>query len=199
MQSGGGRGSDASYTSSCRVNVCAGIYPPRAALKYSKQIQSTLRQFFKNCVCYGRHFFSCTLGLRRIHMSKESGSGTAQQLLPRSILGPSAYPYLRKNEYPRQSKWHPAQVGTTNNASLKTYHRLPPPPPFLPRVPNLPQKSRKKDALKAFALEGYKKQAAVSVLKSPFGPLEDFKALIGRGALHVKEFVLVQMQTGTPM
>ncbi|CAN0202402.1 unnamed protein product [Scytosiphon promiscuus] len=61
------------------------------------------------------------------------------------------------------------------------------------------KKSRKKAALKDFAVAGYKKQAAVSVLKSPFGPLENFKALIARGALRVKEFVLVQIEMGTPM
>lgn len=50
-----------------------------------------------------------------------------------------------------------------------------------------------------FALAGYKKQAAVSVLKSPFGPLENFKALVMRGTVSVKDFVLVQLETGTPM
>lgn len=50
-----------------------------------------------------------------------------------------------------------------------------------------------------FALEGYKKQAAVSALKSPFGPLENFKALVVKGTMKVKDFVLVQIETGTPM
>lgn len=50
-----------------------------------------------------------------------------------------------------------------------------------------------------FALEGYKKQPAISALKSPFGPLENFKALVVRGTVRVKEFVLVQIETGTPM
>lgn len=50
-----------------------------------------------------------------------------------------------------------------------------------------------------YALTGYKKQAAVSALKSPFGPLENFKALIIRGTLEVKDLVLAQIETGTPM
>lgn len=50
-----------------------------------------------------------------------------------------------------------------------------------------------------FALEGYKKQPAISALKSPFGPLENFKAVVVRGATRIKTFVLMQIETGTPM
>lgn len=53
--------------------------------------------------------------------------------------------------------------------------------------------------MEQFALVGYKKQAAISVLKSPFGPLESFKALVMRGVIKAKTFVLVQIETGTPM
>lgn len=65
-------------------------------------------------------------------------------------------------------------------------------------VPNS-QKARSTEALAKFALEGYKKQVAVSALKSPFGPLENFKALIVRGTMKAKAFVLVQIEQGTPM
>lgn len=50
-----------------------------------------------------------------------------------------------------------------------------------------------------YAQEGFKKQAAVSAMKSPFGPLENFKALVVQGAARVKTFVMVQIETGTPM
>lgn len=50
-----------------------------------------------------------------------------------------------------------------------------------------------------FAQEGFKKEVAISALKSPFGPLENFKALVVRGTLKVKDFVLVQIEAGTPM
>lgn len=50
-----------------------------------------------------------------------------------------------------------------------------------------------------FAINGYKKQAAISMLKSPFGPLENFKALIVHGTMKARDFVLVQIETGTPM
>eukprot|EP00903_Cladosiphon_okamuranus_P005664 g5627.t1 len=61
------------------------------------------------------------------------------------------------------------------------------------------KQSRSKEAMAKFALEGYKKQRAVSALKSPFGPLENFKALVLRSTMRVKDFVLVQIETGTPM
>ncbi|CAM9579677.1 unnamed protein product [Ectocarpus sp. 12 AP-2014] len=61
------------------------------------------------------------------------------------------------------------------------------------------KKSRGKEALVAFALNGYKKQVAVSALKSPFGPLENFKALVAREALRAKKFVVSTIEKGTPM
>lgn len=62
-----------------------------------------------------------------------------------------------------------------------------------------PQKSRGKAALVEFALNGYKKQVAISALKSPFGPLENFKALVAKGALRAKKFVVSKIEKGTPM
>lgn len=69
-------------------------------------------------------------------------------------------------------------------------------PPFLLHTK---QKARSKDAMEAFALRGYKMAPAISALKSPFGPLQNFKALLLQATVHAKDLVVEQVEMGTPM
>lgn len=59
-------------------------------------------------------------------------------------------------------------------------------------------KSRSKTDLAQFAVKGYKVTPAISALKSPFGPIEDFKAYLVHGIHLVQKFVMERLESGTP-
>lgn len=65
-------------------------------------------------------------------------------------------------------------------------------------APTLQGKGRSKADLAQFAVKGYKVTPAISALKSPFGPIENFKAYLVRGIHHVHKFVMEQVESGTP-
>ncbi|CAM9529915.1 unnamed protein product [Ascophyllum nodosum] len=60
-------------------------------------------------------------------------------------------------------------------------------------------KSRSKGALIDFTEKGYKKTAAISALKSPFGPIESVKARLVEAIILSRKFVLEQVASGTPI
>lgn len=68
----------------------------------------------------------------------------------------------------------------------------------LPLMPRRAQKVRSKEALLEFARGGYRAAPALSVLKSPFGPIETCKAFVVTVALHAYDFILDELARGTP-